>query len=304
MEDVARATSVVELFETRDWESSFSPDKQMRAVTALERGRVLFFPHLAFDPDPEARRLLGMAAGDEGRKNVSLDPATGRVHGTSAQDLDKARLGAVMEQFGGRAHALVGALFPRYASRIERARTSFRPSEIAGRASTARHDDKLLHVDAFPTRPTGGRRILRVFANAAPDGVERVWRVGEPFEAFARRFMPKLRRPLPGQAYVMHKLGLTKTRRSAYDHYMLRLHDAAKLDAGYQRDAPRTVVSFPPGTAWMCYTDCVLHAALAGRFAFEQTFHLPVEAMADPTLSPLRVLERITGRKLGEGASG
>jgi hypothetical protein len=41
-----------------------------------------------------------------------------------------------------------------------------------------------------------------------------------------------------------------------------------------------------------------LHAALSGHCALEQTFHLPVDAMADPAKAPLRVLERLTGRAL------
>jgi hypothetical protein len=41
-----------------------------------------------------------------------------------------------------------------------------------------------------------------------------------------------------------------------------------------------------------------LHAALAGQFALEQTYHLDVDDMVDPARSPLKVLERITGRAL------
>ena len=45
----------------------------------------------------------------------------------------------------------------------------------------------LLHVDAFPTRPTGGDLILRVFTNinlTAP----RVWLTSDPFEPLAQRY--------------------------------------------------------------------------------------------------------------------
>ena len=79
---------------------------------------------------------------------------------------------------------------------------------------------------------------------------------------------------------------------------MLGLHDAGKRDEAYQRDAPRSGVAFPPGSTWIVYTDQTLHAALAGHFAFEQTFHLPVSAQARPEQSPLRVLERLAGRAL------
>jgi MFS family permease len=39
-------------------------------------------------------------------------------------------------------------------------------------------------------------------------------------------------------------------------------------------------------------------AGIAGRCALEQTFYLPVEAMAEPERSPLRILERRLGRRL------
>jgi len=47
-----------------------------------------------------------------------------------------------------------------------------------------------------------------------------------------------------------------------------------------------------------CLSDSVSRAARPGQFAFEQTFYLPVSAMKDPERSPLRVLERLAGRKL------
>jgi hypothetical protein len=42
----------------------------------------------------------------------------------------------------------------------------------------------------------------------------------------------------------------------------------------------------------------VLHAALGGAFALEQTFHLDVATMAQPQRSPLKVLERLSGKQL------
>jgi hypothetical protein len=41
-----------------------------------------------------------------------------------------------------------------------------------------------------------------------------------------------------------------------------------------------------------------VHAAIAGRFALEQTFYLPPQAMAVPAAAPVAVLERIMGRAL------
>jgi hypothetical protein len=79
---------------------------------------------------------------------------------------------------------------------------------------------------------------------------------------------------------------------------MLGIHDAMKRDLEYQSQVPQSEIPFPPGATWACFTDSVSHAALSGQFAFEQTFYLPVEAMQDPALSPLRTLERLAGRPL------
>jgi hypothetical protein len=79
---------------------------------------------------------------------------------------------------------------------------------------------------------------------------------------------------------------------------MLGLHDGAKLDSHYQENSPQFEFSFPTGTTWLCFTDQTMHAALSGQFCLEQTFHLPVEALRFPERSPLRVLERLTGRTL------
>jgi hypothetical protein len=196
------------------------------------------------------------------------------------------------------AETLLRDLLPGYAQALQRARTSFRPAEIAGRQYSPRHDDRLLHVDAFPSRPMRGQRILRLFSNVSADGVSRAWRVGEPFPNFARQFLPRTGTAMPGSAWLLQRLGITKGRRSEYDRVMLRLHDKGKLDAAYQSGAPRAELSFAAGTTWLCFTDQVLHAALAGHCALEQTFHLPVTAMAHPERSPLRVLEQLAGHAL------
>ena len=79
---------------------------------------------------------------------------------------------------------------------------------------------------------------------------------------------------------------------------MLQLHDLMKGDAEYQAEAPQSRFDFPPGSTWMAFTDQVSHAAMAGQFQLEQTFLLPIDAMLEPQRSPLRILERLVGRRL------
>jgi hypothetical protein len=41
-----------------------------------------------------------------------------------------------------------------------------------------------------------------------------------------------------------------------------------------------------------------MHAALAGQYVLEQTFHIAVNAMMAPDRAPLRVQERLRGHAL------
>jgi hypothetical protein len=280
------------------WAGPFPGAAQSRALAALERGDVLFFPDLGVVFDDTARDLLSPAFGDGTAKNVSFDPASGMLRGTHAAGAERERLTAMMVAFATAAASFVTGLLPGYAAALTLARTSYRPVEIAGRVYSPLKDDTRLHVDAFPSTPTRGRRILRLFSNINPMGMPRRWQIGEPFPEFAARFRPALRRPRPAVAWLLAAVGVTRGRRTAYDQLMLRLHDGAKRDLAYQRNAPRSDFAFPSGSSWLCFTDQVLHAALAGQFALEQTFYLDVSAMADPASSPSRQLERLTGWKL------
>jgi hypothetical protein len=211
---------------------------------------------------------------------------------------DHERLRRFMGRFSDAAAGLADRMLPRYRGRLQRGRASFRPAEVAGRATSWRKDDTRLHVDSFPASPVQGRRILRLFANVNPQGRARSWRVGEAFEALAARFAPSLSPPVPGTSALLHLLRVTRSRRTDYDALMLQLHDRMKEDAAYQANAPQRAVEFPAGTAWMAFTDQVSHAAMSGQYQLEQTFLLPLEAMLDENGAPLRVLERLKGRRL------
>jgi hypothetical protein len=280
------------------WSAKYSRAVCDRALDALENGKIVFLSDLAFDLSESERRFLNPAISDGKSKNVSFDPLTGAVGGTSLSGRDREDVAALLSRFAAQSRALLTGLFPHYAAQLELGRSSLRPVGIDNRHLSYRKDDTRLHIDAFPSRPVQGRRILRVFANVNPDGAQRVWRVGEPFADCARRFLPRYSPGLPGTAPLLRALGITKGRRTEYDRLMLGLHDRAKADDEYQRAAIRAELAFPAGSTWIVYTDCVLHAAIAGQHAFEQTFYLPVEAMADPERAPLRILERLAGRPL------
>ena len=293
-----REEGVLAVLGIAGWGGAIEAAEGAFATRALEEGRVLFLPSLSFAVEESEKPFLTPSTLAPGRKNVSFDPASAECQGSRYTGDEAARLGAMLDRFGRQAEALMRALAPGYAQGLRRARTSFRPADVEDRPSSVRQDDRLLHIDAFPTRPTRGERILRVFSNIAPDGAVRRWEVGESFGTFAEKFLPRVKPGSTASAWLIERLGLTKGRRSPYDTIMLGLHDTMKQDAAYQAGAPHEAVAFPPGTSWIVYTDQVLHAALAGRFALEQTFHLPVAAMAEPERAPIRVLERLAGHAL------
>lgn len=266
------------------------------AARLLEHGSVVLLPDLDFDTAGFEDVMFAEVSG-EGVKNVSYNPATGELKGTTAEGAAREKLKTLVARYSAWAEELVRDLAPGYAACLQVGRTSYRP-RAADHNLSKRKDDRRLHVDAFPSSPVQGRRILRVFRNVNPSGEARYWRVGEPFAEHAARFLPKARAMAPGQSMLMQRLGLTKGRRTAYDNLMLQLHDASKEDDGYQASAPHWDVNFPPGATWLVFTDSVVHAALGGRYAFEQTFYVPVAAMEHPEASPLKTLERITGRTL------
>jgi hypothetical protein len=272
--------------------------QQAEALAALEQGEVVHLPRLAFPLLEGEESLLDPSLCDGRSKNISFDPSTGRIGGLKTDELRALLVRRLMERFSAWSLATARQLLPAYAGALQLARTSLRPCDVENRAISPRKDDRRLHVDAFPANPVQGRRILRLFANVDPQGRPRVWNVGEPFEPFATRFLPRAGRPAPGAAGLLQALKLTKGRRTAYDHAMLRLHDLAKEDGVYQETALKRRVAFDSGATWLVFTDAALHAALEGRNVLEQTFLLPIGAMADPAMSPLKILERLTGRTL------
>lgn len=295
-ERVAGAVATLVDLDLDEWRPRIPAADSERYAQALEGGGVLILPRLGFPLHPDERRFLDLRWSDGRAKNISLDGDL--LHGAAGDTADRAALAAMIERFRDSARTLVAALFPRYAPWLAGARTSFRPRRASQRAPSYRKDDTRLHVDAFPSRPNRGQRILRVFCNVNPNGEDRVWRIGESFETMARRLLPRIRAMLPGEAVLLQALHVTRGRRSGYDHLMLNLHDGAKRDLDYQANSPQREVRFPPGTTWICFSDQVMHAAASGQFMFEQTIHLPAKALYRPESSPLAVLERITGRTL------
>ncbi|MEY3743850.1 MAG: hypothetical protein RL063_1684 [Pseudomonadota bacterium] len=284
-------------FDFNCWDPIINSSLSDQVIAALEGGQVVVLPHLAFNLLPEEERFLSSIWSDKKAKNISLRPNAG-LRGATGSELDMLALRGMIERFASQSQQLISKILPSYTPNLTVANTSFRPFEVEARVSSYRKDDTRLHPDAFPSNPTQGTRLLRVFNNVNPDGKPRVWRVGEPFTQMATQFLPKTKALFPLQAWLMKQLHITKRTRTEYDHRMLQLHDQVKADMDYQKNSPQQSVNFMPGTTWIVYSDQVLHAAMSGQYMFEQTFHLPVSGLKNPETAPLSVLEKMLKRSL------
>jgi len=288
-----------------------APEVRRDALQALENGGVVLLPKAGFELIAREREILSdlrnILANEvdnaNGRPTIIFEPARGRIKkfnfAYSGWKLVRAQvksavlpdLEGMMGRFGMWADGLIAALLPRYRPVLERDRITYRPNQ--------RSDVQPLHVDSAYGYPTQGRAMLRIFCNIDPLDRPRVWHIGEPFECFARRFLPAVQLQRPGwTAALLARLGVVGGAKTAYDLMLAELRRLGKRDAEYQRTAPRRIVEFPAGATWLAMTDLVLHGAMSGQHSLDQTFFLPAAGMQDPSRSSLWILERLSGRRL------
>ena len=209
-----------------DWSNVQRRDEWTAAV---EAGKLLYFPQLTFQLTEQEKTLLRPDVRDPKARNISLN-VDGSIKGVAGDEATQKQVAAMVGRFRDQATGLIASLFPDYMPVVRMAPTSYRPSQVETRAQSWRADDKRMHVDAFPSRPNYGERILRVFTNVNPTGQPRVWRVGEPFTDVAKRFVPRAKPYSAWQAKALELLHVTKSYRSEYDHLMLQLHDGMNGD--------------------------------------------------------------------------
>jgi hypothetical protein len=268
----------------------------------LERGELQHYPTCPFalPRGDDLQFLLQQRIGFRAHKNISLDPATGRLAGFRYESaVQSDRLRKVLTAFSQSVTDWLAATLPRYAQGWRPDRVSYQPEEEATRAlrMTARND--LLHIDNFPTRPTRGWRILRVFANINPSE-PRVWVTSVTFPRLLARFGEEV--GLPGrQRFCWWRLARRtflrlvrpdKPVRGEYDEFMIRLHDYLKGNDEFQERGPKRFWTFAPGAAWMAFTDSCSYAVLRGRYALEHSFFVSPEVLALPDEAPAALLAK------------
>jgi hypothetical protein len=282
------------------------PDRGRVLCGELEAGNILYFSRTPFDfPDEDIKFLLTRKQTDTAlHKNIAYRPAVDRITGVDdSSGPGVERLRAIVRGYSQRSAKFLGGLLTPYAGKWRLDYASYRPLEERGRSARLRARNDLPHVDAFPTRPTNGDRILRLFTNINPTQ-NRVWITSQTFDVVGPHFAKAIGLPRPrgkiARAFqaIAKAARLPGAGRSPYDDFMHNCHNAMKENSEFQDSCPKQRWEFPPHSTWMVFTDFVSHAVLEGQYALEQTFIISRDAMVRPELSPLRILENLAGYRL------
>jgi hypothetical protein len=301
--------------QTDGWGREVQADQQAQHYCRLlEEGAILFFVETPFAlPEAHRRALLTKRqSGSQFHKNVSYQPRRDVLRGVSADNPEEVQqLQHILRDYSTRVTEFVSRFLRPYAGKFRLDYASYRPVEEAGRQLAIHKRNDLLHVDAFPTRPTAGGRILRVFTNLNPSKA-RSWVVSDGFDWLAHHyaeaaglsrvarqasslFQALANRVTTGVHRLLRRDGAVLT---TYDRFMHHFHNYLKTNRTFQDNCPKYHHDFPPGSTWLVYTDYVPHAVLTGQYALEQTFIVPVEAQVVPQQAPVRILERLCGQAL------
>ena len=170
-------------------------------IQELEQGNILLFPKTPFAISAEHRATLlntGQADGNF-HKNISYKPAFDSISGLGkGAPGEEERVRGALRDYSQNALQLLERILTPYKAKWKLDYASFRSIEEEGRDLPLKKRNDLLHTDAFPTRPTNGGLILRVFTNINPKK-DRVWVTGDPFGVMATTYAQAagLSRPEP-----------------------------------------------------------------------------------------------------------
>ncbi len=278
----------------------------------LETGNVLFFPSTPFVFSEESKEFLRNInfAGGSLHKNVAYRPASDRVTGVEMEANQAEHLRTVLRDYSRAVVQFAAGVLPQYAADWKLDYASFRPLEEENRDLPTNKRNDLIHTDAFPSRPTDGDLIMRVFTNIHRLKT-RNWIITDPFGVIAERYardagLAKIAagansaggRMLNSAARLLKGVGLPVVPRSAYDRFMLHFHEYLKRNDEFQKNTPKYRFNFPPGATWITFTDVVPHSVLSGQHALEQTFIIARRSMANPANAPVAILERLCGKPM------
>jgi hypothetical protein len=281
-------------------------------ATALESNHIVGFPRCPF-PLPAASDLQFLCTELPTRlklKNVSYHGEGGRLTGLEAGDPARARTAAVLGEHLAAVTAFLRQVAPHLSDGTFLTKCSFRPIQERGRKLKPHASNELVHVDAGAYGATHGDRILRFFVNVN-SSEDRVWATkGDIAAVLARhgiraglldgdgRCRLRIRKNMADHAFSSAVRALSRLNplalsldSSPYDRAMRRLHNYMKDSETFKADPQGYAeIRFPPGSAWMVFTDSVSHASLSGQFALVTTLLIRRAALRQPHFAPYHLL--------------
>lgn len=286
---------------------------------ALERGTIVYFPQSPV-PLPSAEDLAFIRQDLPSLiklKNISYHPEAGKIRGLdSDDDALIERVKRILIDMSEDISEFLARHAPRLTQNWTVGTCSIRPIEERGRNLSPHASNELVHIDAGAYGATNGDRILRFFVNVNPSE-DRVWatkgnfadvfvlhgdKAGLAYERAGPRYLAKgpLDHARSGVIKALSAVGLRMAKvldSSPYDREMRRFHNYMKDTPEFQADLRgHREFRFPPGSAWMVFTDMVSHACLSGQFCFVQTSIVQLENCRLPELAPINVLRRAAGQ--------
>jgi len=295
---------------------------------ALESNHILYFPRcpVALPDEATLQLLRTQLPAQLRRKNISYYPEQRRLSGLKA-GVDRRlyeQTMAVLQQHLGAVQSFLPQVLPGLCNGRAPGKCSLRPIQERGRNLPAHASNERVHVDAGACGVTNGDRILRFFVNINPQE-DRVWASKGTIQQLLQRHgraaglldaSGRLRvrvekgaadhlRSFAVQCLVRLNERAAALDSSPYDRAMRRLHNYMKDSDHYRADeAGYEEIRFPPGSAWMVFTDGVTHASLSGQFALVTTVLVPRSALQYPQFAPYHLLAAHTAGGPGFPSAG
>src|SRR5438309_11131127 len=165
------------------------PSRSRHYCAELEEGQILFFRQPPFILPENDRNFLVSQKPSDSRlhKNISYRPGKDVLRGFADGEENQQRVHRIMRDYSTEVTQFVSNLLAPYSGPLAMDLASLRPLEEEGRDLPLHKKNDLLHVDAFPSRPTRGGRILRVFTNIHPVR-PRVWQTTDRFDVLVRNY--------------------------------------------------------------------------------------------------------------------
>lgn len=279
---------------------------------ALESNRIVRFARCPF-PLPDEARLGPLRAELPRRlrqKNISYHPVGGRLFGLDADGELQGCTRELLREHLDNVTCFLRQVVPHLCADWTIGKCSFRPIQERGRNLPAHASNELVHIDAGAYGATHGDRILRFFVNIN-EREDRVWATkGTLDEVLTRhgaaagvldesgRLRMRLEPTLSDRAFSFAVRGLTALSGSAraldtspYDRAMRRMHNYMKDCEAFKADMHGyEEIRFPPGSAWMVFTDGLSHASLSGQHALVTTLVIRRAALKYPQGAPYHML--------------